>query len=299
MAEQGGTYGLAAIPWILGVVLACLTIVCTPAGADEPNFTEEQKIDFLQHAKVVASKPEKKGKSDALHLTLSDGKVTYDASFQPIDERKMQGPGPRGGMELNFRDYWGYNIAGYRIAKLLGIDDMVPVYTERSWNGTKGAISWRVADVQFDEADRYNQKIQPPDPDTWAKQMYKLRVMTQLFYDMDANLTNVLITKDWKIWRIDFSRGFRLQHDLKDPKDLVQCDRQVLSKLRQLSYDQVFDATKPYLSKDEVKALIARRDKMVAISISSSHRRVRAKCFTEVRFQRGPAGYVKAHPYFM
>ena len=264
MAEQGGTYGLAAIPWILGVVLACLTIVCTPAGADEPNFTEEQKIDFLQHAKVVASKPEKKGKSDALHLTLSDGKVTYDASFQPIDERKMQGPGPRGGMELNFRDYWGYNIAGYRIARLLGIDDMVPAYTERSWNGTKGAISWRVADVQFDEADRYNQKIQPPDPDTWAKQMYKLRVMTQLFYDMDANLTNVLITKDWKIWRIDFSRGFRLQHDLKDPKDLVQCDRQVLSKLRQLSYDQVFDATKPYLSKDEVKALIARRDKMVA-----------------------------------
>ncbi len=205
-------------PWILGVVLACHAIVCTPAGADEPNFTEDQKIDFLQHAKVVASKPE----------------------------------------------YWGYNIAGYRIAKLLGLDDMVPVYTERSWNGTKGAISWRVADVQFDEADRYNQKIQPPDPDTWAKQMYKLRVMTQLFYDMDANLTNVLITKDWKIWRIDFSRGFRLQHDLKDPKDLVQCDRQVLSKLRQLSYDQVFDATKPYLSKDEVKALIARRDKMVA-----------------------------------
>jgi hypothetical protein len=35
--------------------------VCTPTGADEPNFTEEQKIDFLQHAKVIASKPEKKG----------------------------------------------------------------------------------------------------------------------------------------------------------------------------------------------------------------------------------------------
>jgi hypothetical protein len=250
--------------WILGVVLACFAIVCTRARADEPNLSEEQKIDFLQHAKVIASKPEKKGKSDALHLTLSDGKVTYDASFQPIDERKIHGPAPRGGTELNFRDYWGYNIAGYRIAKLLGLDDMVPVYTERSWNGTKGAISWRVADVQFDDADRYNQKIQPPDPDAWAKQMYRLRVMTQLFYDMDANLTNVLITKDWKIWRIDFSRGFRLQHDLKDPKDLVQCDRQVLAKLRQLSYDQVLDATKPYLTKDEVKAVIARRDKMVA-----------------------------------
>ncbi len=252
--------------WILGAALASFALVGVLAGADEPNFTEEQKIDFLQHAKVIASKPEKKGKSNASHLTLSDGKVTYDASFNPIDERKTQGPGPGGGIELNFRDYWGYNIAGYRIAKLLGIDDIVPVYTERRWNGTTGAISWRVPNFQFDEADRYSRKIDVPPSvvDAWNKQMYKVRVLSQLFYDMDPNLTNVLITKDWKIWRIDFTRAFRLQHDLKDPKDLVQCDRQVLAKLRQLSYDQVFDATKPYLTKNEVKALIARRDKMVA-----------------------------------
>ncbi|MGB4785105.1 MAG: hypothetical protein WAQ77_10320 [Candidatus Acidiferrum sp.] len=251
--------------WILGVVLTTFALVSVVAGADEPNLTEEQKIDFLQHAKVIDSKPEKKGKSNASHLTLSDGKVTHEASFQPIDEKKTQGPGPGGGVELNFRDYWGYDIAGYRIAKLLGMDDMVPVYTERKWNGTTGAISFRVSDVQFDEADRYSRKIAVPASvlDGWNKQMYKVRILTQLFYDVDANLTNVLITKDWKIWRIDFTRAFRLQHDLKNAKDLVQCDRQVLAKLRQLSYDQVFDATKPYLTKDEVKALIARRDKMV------------------------------------
>ncbi len=72
--------------WVLGVVLASFALLGTPAGADEPNFTEEQKIDFMQHAKVIASKPEKKGKSNASHLTLSDGKVTHDASFQPIDD---------------------------------------------------------------------------------------------------------------------------------------------------------------------------------------------------------------------
>ena len=252
-------------PRILGLVLASFTLVGAPARADEPNFTEEQKIDFLQHAKIIASKPEKKGTTSALHLTLSDGTVTYDASFQPVDERKAQGPAPGGGVELNFRDYWGYNIAGYRIAKLLGMDDLVPAYAERKWNGKVGSISWRVQDVQFDEADRYTRKIPVPEDirDAWNKQMYKVRVLTELFYDMDVNLTNVLITKDWKIWRIDFTRAFRLHHDLKNPKDLVQCDRQVLAKLRQLTYDQVFDATKPYLSKDEVKALLARRDKMV------------------------------------
>ena len=252
--------------WILGVILASIALVGAQAGADEPNFTEEQKIDFLQHAKVIASQPEKKGKSNASHLTLSDGKLTHDASFQPIDEKKTQGPGAGGGIELNFRDYWGYDIAGYRLAKLLGMDDMVPVYTERKLNGKSGAISFRVSDVQFDEADRYSRKIAVPASvlDAWNKQMYKVRVLTQLFYDMDPNLTNVLITKDWKIWRIDFSLAFRLEHDLKDPKDLVRCDRQVLAKLRQLTYDQVFDATKPYLTKNEVKALIARRDKVVA-----------------------------------
>jgi hypothetical protein len=118
--------------------------------------------------------------------------------------------------------------------------------------------------VQFDEADRYQQNIHPPDVEAFNKQMYKIRVLTQLFYDMDPNLTNVLIDKDWKLWRIDFTRAFRLQHDLKDPKDLVQCDRQVLAKLRQLSYEQVFEATKPYLDKGEVKAVIGRRDKIVA-----------------------------------
>jgi hypothetical protein len=252
--------------WVLGAVLATFALVSVLAGADEPNFTEEQKIDILQHAKIIASQPEKKGKSNASHLTLSDGTLTYDASFQPIDEEKPQGPGPGGGIELNFRDYWGYDIAGYRIAKLLGMDDMVPVYTERKWNGKTGAISWRVSDVQFDEADRYTRKIVVPASllDGWNKQMYKVRVLTQLLYDMDDNLTNVLITKDWKIWRIDFTRAFRLQHNLRNSKDLVQCDRDVLAKLRQLSYDQVSDATKPYLTKDEVKALIARRDKMVA-----------------------------------
>lgn len=255
----------ACLPHLL-LTFVCLASGSPTLGADEPAFTEEQKIDFMQHAKIIDSKPEKKGKSNASHLTLSDGKVTHEASFQPIDEKKAQGPGPNGGIEFNFRDYWGYDIAGYRVAKLLGMDDMVPVYTERKWNGVTGAISWRISNIQFDEADRFTHKIPVPTEflDGWNKQMYKVRVLDELLFDMDPNLTNVIITNDWKIWRIDFTRAFRLHHDLKDPKDLVQCDRQVLAGLRQLSYEQVLEATKPYLSKDEVKALIARRDKIVA-----------------------------------
>jgi len=221
----------------------------------------------MQHAKVINSKQAKKGTSGAWDLTLSDRTVTHLASFQPLHETKAVMHFADGRTEMNFKDFWEYNIAAYRIAKLLGLDDMVPVYTERKWNGMTGSISWYVPDVQFDEADRHRQNIQVPAAfvEAWNKQMYKVRLMTQLFYDTDPNLTNVLVTKDWKIWRFAFTRAFRTYDKLADPKDLVQIDRELLAKLRTLTFDQVANATKPYLTKSEIKALMARRDKIVAL----------------------------------
>ena len=37
------------------------------------------------------------------------------------------------GTELGFVDSYKYNIAAYRLAELLGIDDIMPVYVERNW----------------------------------------------------------------------------------------------------------------------------------------------------------------------
>jgi hypothetical protein len=85
-----------------------------------------------------------------------------------------------------------------------------------------------------------------------------------LVYDDDPNLTNVLIGPDFKIYRVDFSRAFRLYKNLRDPKNLVRCDRQLLEKLKALDANQVSERTKHYLSKDEVKAVMARRDKIIA-----------------------------------
>jgi hypothetical protein len=95
--------------------------------------------------------------------------------------------------------------------------------------------------------------------------MYKVRVLDQLVYDNDPNLTNVLIGEDWKIWRVDFSRAFRLYKDLRNPGDLVRCDRQLLEKLKTLDVNELTEKTKHYLNKEEVKAVMARRDKIVAL----------------------------------
>jgi hypothetical protein len=248
---------------LIFVAVLCLTCTHFVAASDEPTLTKDQIKQFLLTAKVVKSVQSKKGITNPWRLTLTDGTVTHDASFQAVDEHKTNFTMASGRTEMNFVDSYKYNIAAYQLSELLGIDDMLPVYVERSWGGNPGSLSWWLP-VKMDEAERVKQKIAAPDPDAWNNQMYKIRVFDQLVYDDDPNLTNVLIGQDFKIWRVDFSRAFRLYKDLRDSKDLVRCDRQLLEKLKALDASEVAEKTKHYLSKEEVKAVMARRDKIVA-----------------------------------
>ena len=253
---------------IAGCLLACLGAALFAqnprTAATASGMSEAQEAAFLLHAKVIASRREKIGTTGAYHVTLSDGKLTHDGSFQPIDEQKPLMQFADGRAEINFRDSYHFNIAGYQLARLLGLDDMVPVYVERSWNGETGSMSWRIENVLMDERERFTKHISAPDPDSWNKQMYNVRVFNELIYNTDPNLTNVLITKDWRLWMIDFTRAFRTSKQLPDARNLLMCDRQLFEKLKQLDEKQVLQATKNQLSKPEVKALMARRDKIVA-----------------------------------
>src|SRR5260370_24452569 len=87
------------------------------------------------------------------------------------------------------------------------------------------------------DAELVTQKLEPPDMESWNKQMIATEVFNQLIYDTDANRTNLLITKDWQIWMIDFTRAFRTNKNLQEPKNLVRCDRKLLAKLRTVDKD--------------------------------------------------------------
>jgi hypothetical protein len=240
-----------------------LTVTQFVAASDEPDLNKEQIEQFLLHAKVVGSRRTSKGITSPWRLTLTDGTLTHDAAFQDIEYRRDKMQLANGRLELNFVDSYKYDIAAYRVAELLGLDDIVPVTVERSWQGNTGALSWWLP-VMMDEVDRHKKKLTPPNADAWNHQMYKIRVLDQLVYDTDANLTNVLIGHNWKLWRVDFTRAFRRSKDVQHLDDLVQCDRQLFDKLKTLDENELAIRTKGYLNKEEVKALMARRDKIVA-----------------------------------
>jgi hypothetical protein len=244
-------------------VAVCIVCAFSPA-AQEPQLNEEQMRDFLLTAKVVNWQVVSKGITGVQRLTLSDGKITHDASFQSVDEAKIKETFPDGRTEINFRDSYKYNLAAYELAKLVGLGDMMPVTVERRWKGRTGSLSWWLP-VKMDEEKRLKNKIEPPDADAWNKQMFKMRVFSQLVYDTDRNLGNVLISEDWHLWMIDFTRAFRRYTDLENPKNLVKCHRRLLERLRKLDAAEMADKTGNWLDKDEIKAIIARRNKIVAL----------------------------------
>jgi hypothetical protein len=239
----------------------------TVAPAPAQELSVAQIKDFLKNAKVIRSKQTSKGVTAPKKVTLSDGTLTHDAVFQAIDDRqmvmKLGGGGRQETTELNFVDSYKYNIAAYEIAALLGIDHMMPVYVERRWNGQTGSISWFVPTL-MDESERLKKKIEPPSATMWNQQMYRMRAFSSLVRDTDRNLTNVLVTPEWKVMMIDFTRAFRLQPELQHLKDLQKIDRDLLAKLTTLDRAEVRKVTGDFLTKGELDAMMQRRDMLVA-----------------------------------
>lgn len=251
----------AALIWT--AILATAAPAAQQPAPVPSNLGEEEIRQFLLTAKVVQIRRTPKGITSPYKLTLSNGKWSHDAAFQAIDERKTRMDFATGRSELNFRDSYHFNIAAYELAKLLGLEDMMPVTVERKWNGMTGSMCWWL-DVQMDEVDRMKRKIEPPDVDAWNRQMHRMRVFTELALDTDRNLTNVLISPSWKLYMIDFSRAFRLFHDLENPKNLVRCDRALLERLRKLDAAELQARARGHLNKMECTAVLKRRDKIVA-----------------------------------
>lgn len=229
-------------------------------GAAE--LTEEEMRDFLLTAEVVRAIQTGKGTTSPYRFTLRKGEREHDASFQPVDEATPFKRFDDGKTEMNFRDSWKYNIAAYELARLLGLGDMMPVTVERRWKRKTGSLSWWLP-VVMDEEKRRRDRIPPPDPADWNRRMFKMAVFSEWVYDTDRNLGNILYSKDWHVWMIDFSRAFRLYTTLRTPANLVRCERRLLERLRELRRADVEARAGRWLTRLEIDGLMARRDRIV------------------------------------
>ncbi len=231
---------------------------------DFPSWSDAQKEAFLMTARVVKTKRVSTGVTGTLQATLSDGQYTHDASVQSINVQKATYETPKG-TELNFRDCYKYNIAAYRLDRLLNLQ-MVPVSVERKIKGKTASVTWWVDDVAMMDKKRYQKKIAPPNRARWNDEKFQVRVFNELVCNTDPNLGNLLITKDWRLVMIDFSRGFRRHKHLLNPKNLetFKLDKRFYTGMRALDRALVEQRLGDLLVEPEIEGLMARRDKIMS-----------------------------------
>ncbi len=251
-ASASGILALASIPGWAGET-------ATPATA----WSDQEKESFLLTAQLTKLKGIKTGTTGTRRATLSNGQLTHDAHVQTIDEQKNRFT-TASGTEHNFRDSYKFNIAAYRLDRLVGLN-MAPVSVERKIQGERGALTWWVDDVQMMELERHNKKIAPPNRANWNDQMCNVRLFNELVYNNDPNLGNFLITNDWRLWMVDFSRGFRRSKKLRSPENLTRIDGRVYDGLRALDRGALDRELSSLLLKTEIEGILARRDHILAV----------------------------------
>ena len=266
------TRGSRPVPFAMAVAVV-LAFILLPsierviraqeAAAVGPSLTLEQKETFLAKAKILRTRGASKGVTNTLRATLSDGAITHDASIQTIDEFMTEFKSNRG-TEFNFRDTWRYNVAAYRLDRLLELD-MIPPSVERVYQSKPGAFTWWVDDVLMEESERLKTKTTAPNAAAWNEQMWHVRLFDQLIYNTDRNLGNLIIDKHWTIWMIDHTRAFRLFDKIKTPENLAKIDRKVYERLKALDQDKLKAVMEDYLTGPEIRALLARRNEIVAL----------------------------------
>jgi hypothetical protein len=112
-----------------------------------------------------------------------------------------------------------------------------------------------------------DKKIEPPDPVSWNDQMSTVELFQQLVYDIDfKNIANLLVDKNFNIYKVDSSRAFHVNHDLRKEEALQRFSRSFLDALERLDQQQVQSRLKPWISKSQIRALMARRDRILQLA---------------------------------
>jgi len=250
---------------LTSLVLACMlatTAAQVPLAPAPVTLTPAQMEVFLLEAKVVARKVTTKGVTKPIQATLSDGAFTHDAQIQTVDEsRTIFNAGKAS--EVGFRDTYKFNIAGSRLARVLGLQN-VPMSVERRIDGKTAAMTWWIDDVRMDEADRVKRRPEGWTSERISKQMHVMRIWDELIQNRDRNQGNMLWTSDWTLWMIDHTRAFRIGDALLKPDQLTRSDRGLLERLRQLTASDMEQVARGgMLTRAEAEAVLKRRDRLV------------------------------------
>jgi hypothetical protein len=169
-----------------------------------------------------------------------------------------------------FLENWRWEIAAYRLDKLLGLD-MVPPTVEKNFNGLSGSCQlWVEETIRYDEAVKGVKSGDVFLARNGKRQGYIVQLFDNLIGNQDRHTGNALLTVDRRLILIDHSRTFRTSPaftrylpfgSAKMPgADLMrELPRFLVERIRGLEAGMIEEAVGDYLTAEEIKAVMARK----------------------------------------
>jgi len=252
----------AALSLVLAGALAAASVAEDPQAPATVRegaapLTSAEKETFLRTARPLDWETLPVGSTQSIRAVLDDGTFQHDVHVQTVDVHHD----PNGPFR-NFRDSYKYNIAAYRLASLVGFD-RVPVSVARMVGDEEAAVTWWVDNLAMMEVERAEEGIQPPDPADFEHQISQVVIISQLALNTDLNPGNVLITNDWKVWVIDFTRAFRVDHEIERDELSGRIDRSLYQAIRDLDEETLLAELQPHLNREEIEAVLRGRDELI------------------------------------
>ena len=226
------------------------------------SYTDSEREALLLGGTVVSVKDIGEGVTKPIQAELNWKGVTHSAQIQRVD-RPLPDFFGQDGTVLPARDAWRFNIAAYRLDRLLQLN-MVPVSVARSYEGSPGAFTWWVDDVKGQETQRVREQWAAPDPERFEQQRAVGAVFDELIINIDRNLGNLLITNSWQLVLIDHTRSFTPYKNIRNKENLTRCSRALLARMSALTESAIATRVGTSLTRTEITAVLARRDRIVA-----------------------------------
>lgn len=256
---------------VLRSVVAALFAAAWPASFAAAQFLPDEIArraeceEFLRTAEIVEVRAIGEGITRPKKVILRKGGIEKTAVWKNPEER-----------DGDTLDQWRFEIAAYRLDKLLGLN-MVPPTVERSLDGRPGALSlWVGRTLNLVQVVEQNIVIPPEAEGAFNDMKYVARAWDCLIANDDRTQQNVLYTSDWRTILIDHSRAFGCRGEygrrlvfglngIKTAEDgrpflFRRLPRRFVRAIERLDREAVREAVGRYLENDEIKAILKRRD---------------------------------------
>lgn len=219
----------------------------------------------LAEGRILKGEEELIGLTKPSKVEIECGGAVHPAVFKSVDVHK---PGlyrlADGSREFNFSDDYRYERAAYLLDRELGLN-MVPVAVPRTHRNVDGVLIEWLHGTVFE-----NRYSPPPDGAVIAaltRQKSIMRLFDSLIFNVDRRAENVLIEEaTGRLFMIDHSQSFREHRELQETfaEGRIWLHRGVYDRLQRLDEARLEELTQGLISTPQRRALLARRDLILA-----------------------------------